>query len=432
MKNWIFLICMLLFTVSCSKPSVRPVAANCDCANKNSSQNASNSLPIPIPEAPPSNSDTKPAAPVNSPDYALLKTAKWEDIDGLTGDDLSAAWPAWLQSCSSLKNKQQNNQVLINQTSWQTACSAASKLNKPNSAAVIAYLTEYFNVFAATNTDGSDTGLVTGYYEPLLKGSRTKSANYPFPLYKQPSDLITVDLAELYPELKGKRVRGKLQKDKDGRNKLIPYASRADIEAAPAPLAGNELVWIDDIIDGFFLQVQGSGLVQLANGQKMHVGYADQNGQAYNSIGRVLIERGEISKDQASMQGIKNWARANPSRLRELLNANPSYVFFRELPAGLSGPLGALGVPLSAERSVAIDPKYVPLGAPIFLSTTQPNSANPLKRLMVAQDTGGAIKGGVRADYFWGAGDAAGKMAGNMKQQCKIWVLLPKGFVLPN
>ncbi len=425
MKNWFILICVLLLSVSCSKPNVRPVAANCDCANQNSGQNTGNN--VPIPEAPPSNTEAKPTPPVNTPDYALLKPAKWEDIDGLTSDDLSAAWPAWLQSCSTLKNKLQSNQ-----TSWQAACSAAYKLNKPNNATVIAYLTDNFNVYAATNQDGSDTGLVTGYYEPLLKGSRTKSAQYPFPLYKQPADLITVELADVYPELKGKRVRGKLVSDKEGRNKLIPYATRADIESASSPLAGSELVWVDDIIGGFFLQVQGSGLVQLNNGQKMHVGYADQNGQAYNSIGRVLIERGEISKDQASMQGIKTWAHSNPTKLRELLNANPSYVFFKELPTGLNGPPGALGVPLSAERSVAIDPKYVPLGAPIFLSTTQPNSPNPLKRLLLAQDTGGAIKGGVRADYFWGAGDAAGKLAGAMKQTGKIWVLLPKGFILPN
>ena len=415
MKKSLILVGMLLIMASCVKQNVRSVVSNCDCKQQGSGS-------IAKPEPPPNNLDTKPITSIGTPDYALLKPAKWEEIDGFANDDLSAAWPAWLQSCSTLKNKPQ-----INQISWQAACNAASKLNKPNNAAVIGYLTDYFNVYAATNQDGSDTGLVTGYYEPLLKGSRTKSANYPYPLYKQPADLITVDLAELYPELKGKRVRGKLVG-----NKLVPYAKRADIEVAASPLSGNELVWIEDIVDGFFLQVQGSGVIKFDNGQQMHVGYADQNGHAYNSIGRILIERGELTKDQAGMQGIKNWAKNNPSKLRELLNANPSYVFFTELPAGLSGPLGALGVPLAAERSVAIDPKYVPLGAPLFLSTTQPNSANPLKRLMLAQDTGGAIKGGVRADYFWGAGDAAGKMAGSMKQQGKFWVLLPKGFVLPN
>jgi len=169
-------------------------------------------------------------------------------------------------------------------------------------------------------------------------------------------------------------------------------------------------------------------LIQLDNGEQVHVGYADQNGQAYQSIGRLLIERGELTADKASMQGIKNWARNNLDKLRDLLNSNPSYVFFRELPAGLPGPLGALGVPILAERAVAIDPRYVPLGAPVFLATTYPNSNKPLNRLMMAQDTGGAIKGGVRADFFWGAGFEAGRQAGAMKQRGKIWVLLPKEF----
>ena len=211
-------------------------------------------------------------------------------------------------------------------------------------------------------------------------------------------------------------------------NKIVPYSTRAEIESNPQLYAGSELAWIDDIIDVFFLQIQGSGLVQLDNGKEVHVGYADQNGYPYNSIGRILVERGELTLDQASMQGIKNWARNNLEKLRDLLNSNPSYVFFRELPAGLSGPIGALGIPISAERSVAIDPKFIPLGAPVFLSTTQPNSSKPLKRLMLAQDTGGAIKGGVRADVFWGAGADAGAKAGAMKQSGKIWVLLPKGF----
>jgi membrane-bound lytic murein transglycosylase A len=195
-------------------------------------------------------------------------------------------------------------------------------------------------------------------------------------------------------------------------------------------LEGTELLWVDDIIDVFFLQIQGSGLVKLDDGQEIQVGYADQNGHPYNSIGRILIERGELTADQASMQGIKTWARSHLEKLRDLLNSNPSYVFFKELPTGLPGPLGALGVPLSAERSLAIDQKYLPLGAPVFLSTTQPNSSVSLKRLMVAQDTGGAIKGGVRADFFWGAGDLAGTKAGAMKQSGKMWVLLPKDFKL--
>ena len=414
-KKHLILICILLVTVSCAKKNVKPTqqtAQNCDCAQ-----------PVKVVDAPPiqlpenAKANVEKLANTTSAEYALLKLAQWSDIDGFAQDDLNAAWPAWQQSCSTLINKPQ----------WQTACAVSKSLNKPNKQAIQAYFSQYFNVYAASNQDGSKTGLVTGYYEPLLKGSRSQSAQYPYPLYRQPSDLITVNLGEIYPELKYRRVRGKL-----ANNKLIPYLTRAEIEAIPSPLAGNELVWIDDVIDVFFLQVQGSGLVKLDNGGEVHVGYADQNGHAYNSIGRLLVERSELSADQASMQGIKNWARNNLAKLRDLLNSNPSYVFFKELPAGLSGPPGALGVPITAERSVAIDPKYIPLGAPIFLSTTQPNSTVPLKRLMVAQDTGGAIKGGVRADFFWGAGNQAGAKAGAMKQQGKIWVLLPKEFVLPN
>jgi len=398
----IFLLLLLIFlTASCAKRNLKPNLPSCNCPSE-----------APVAETKPTE---KPTEPVKIADYSLLKPAKWEDIDGLLEDDLSAAWPAWQQSCNTLINKPQ----------WQATCAAAKTMHKPNNAAVIAYLTNYFDVYATTNADGTDSGLITGYYEPLLKGSRKKSAQNLYPLYRQPKDLVTVELGDVYPELKYKRVRGKLVG-----NKLLPYSTRAEIEANPSPLAGSEFLWINDIIDVFFLQVQGSGLVQLDNGQEVHVGYADQNGHPYNSIGRILVDRGELTLDQASMQGIKNWARTHMDKLRDLLNSNPSYVFFRELPGGLPGPIGALGVPVSAERSVAIDPKFVPLGAPIFLSTTQPNNLKPLKRLLLAQDTGGAIKGGVRADFFWGAGNDAGAKAGAMKQTGKIWVMLPKGFKL--
>ena len=445
MQKFIAIVLLSVLLLGCNKTSIKqpvktassspatpavtseqpPLTQQCDCASVQSGANNTN---VTAPEKNTTSdlkTDTLKPEEAKLADYSLLKPAKWSDIDGIQTDDMSAAWPAWLQSCSTLKNKTQNNQQ-----PWQAVCSAASALNKPSKQAVQTYFFEHFDVYSTGNVDGSDVGLITGYYQPLLKGSRKKSNQYSHPLYKKPVDLITVDLGENYPELKNKRVRGKLIHDKDGRSKLVAYPARSEIETSPSPLAGNELVWINDQVEGFFLQVQGSGLIQLENSETMHVGYADQNGQAYNSIGRLLIEQGEISKDDAGMQGIKKWAAGNPHKLQELLNANPSYVFFRELPAGLSGPLGALGVPLTAERSAAIDPRYIPLGAPLFLSTTLPNISKPLKRLMVAQDTGGAIKGGVRADYFWGAGDNAGKQAGSMKQLGKIWVLLPKGFIL--
>ena len=377
----------------------------------------------------------KPAAPIETAkpaelkiaDYGLLKPAEWDEVDGLSAshagaDDLNLAWPAWLQSCTALVKK----------PVWKNACDTANSLNlqtnnNPDSDSVRAYFRQNFSVYKTTNVDGAESGLITGYYQPILKGSRTKSAKYPFPLYTTPPDLITVELDGLFPELKYKRVRGRVVG-----NKLVPYFNRAEIETDNSPIKGRELVYIDNIVDVFFLQIQGSGVVQFENGEQVMVGYADQNGHTYNSVGRLLIERGELTSANASMAGIKNWVKNNPLRFRELLNNNPSFVFFRELPSGLPGPIGALGVPILAERAVAVDPKFVPLGAPVFLSTTQPNNNKPLKRLMMAQDTGGAIKGGVRADFFWGAGAEAGAKAGAMKQSGKIWVLLPKEFVFKN
>jgi membrane-bound lytic murein transglycosylase A len=316
--------------------------------------------------------------------------------------------------------------VLKNKPAWQKVCAEAEQVKDVNQSSITEYLRKNFTVYQASNMDGSETGLITGYYEPILKASRTKRGPYRYPLYARPDDLITVELASLFPELANKRVRGRVVG-----NKLIPYFNRGEIEADQSPLKGREIAWVDEQIDLFFLQIQGSGMLHFDNGEKMHVGYADQNGQSYQSIGRLLIDQGELTADKASMQGIKNWAKNNPKKVQALLNANPSYVFFRELPAGLPGPIGALGSPILAERVVAVDPKFVPLGAPIFLSTNFPFTSQPLQRLMMAQDTGGAIKGGVRADFFWGAGNEAGKQAGSMKQRGKIWVLLPKDFPFP-
>lgn len=235
-----------------------------------------------------------------------------------------------------------------------------------------------------------------------------------------PDDLLTIDLGELYPELKHMRLRGRLQG-----NKVVPYYSRAEITAQQDKWAQRTLLWVDDAVEFFFLQVQGSGRVKLPDGSLLRLAYADQNGHPYQSIGRLLVERGEMKAEEASMQGIQAWGRAHPNKLADLLNANPSYVFFREQPNSKEGPAGSLGVPLTAERSLAVDPRTIPMGAPVFLNTTRPNSGQPLNRLMLAQDTGGAIKGAVRADFFWGFGKDAGEQAGRMRQPGRLWVLLP-------
>jgi membrane-bound lytic murein transglycosylase A len=232
-------------------------------------------------------------------------------------------------------------------------------------------------------------------------------------------------LSSLYPEFKFKRLRGRLVG-----NTVVPYLTRAEIDVPDAPLKGKELVWVNDPVEAFFLQIQGSGQVRFENGEIMRVGYADQNGHPFRSVGRYLIQQGEMRPETVSMQGIKKWARKHPAKLDSFLNINPSYVFFKELPGDLSGPIGSLGVPLTAERSIAVDAQVVPLGVPVYLATTWPNSSDVLNRLMVAQDTGGAIAGAVRADFYWGFGDDAGKLAGSMRQNGRMWVLLPKDYVL--
>ena len=356
---------------------------------------------------------TPPPIPTVSPN---LSAADWRTLPGWQDDNLLAAWPAWLQSCSTLKNRPE----------WREACATAINLNPTDATAVRRYFEDNFSLYQSLQADGAVNGLVTGYYEPLLHGSRTPSTQYSVPLYSVPPDLLTIDLASVYPELKNMRLRGRLQG-----TKVVPYLSRTEIDTGNDPLKGNELVWVDNPVEAFFLQIQGSGRVRLPDGSLMRVGYADQNGYPYRSIGRVLADRGELPLAQTSMQNIKAWGQKNPAKLPELLSQNPSFVFFRELPASDNGPLGALGVPLTGERSIAVDARAIPLGAPVWLATTVPFSNQPLNRLVMAQDTGGAIRGNVRADYFWGFGDAAGRKAGSMKQQGQMWVMLPIGMAVP-
>lgn len=357
-----------------------------------------------------------PVAPPPAKPVPPLSESQWDKLPGWQGTDLQTSWKAFREGCRALKNK----------PAWQEVCTRSEQLTEPDNAALRGFFEQEFTPYQVSNPDGTTQGLVTGYYEPRLSGSRVRTERFKYPLYAAPDDLLTIDLAELYPQLKGLRLRGRVEG-----KRVVPYYDRAAIDAGKAPLQGRELFWVDDAVELFFLQVQGSGRIELPDGTLVKVGYADQNGHPYNSIGRKLVEAGELKLEEASMQGIKRWAEQNPQKLPALLAQNPSYVFFRELPDGLSAPLGALGVPLTEAHSIAIDPRTVPLGAPVFLATTWPNSGEPLQRLMLAQDTGGAIKGAVRADFFWGYGDEAGALAGRMKQKGEMWVLLPKGMALP-
>jgi len=354
----------------------------------------------------------KPEPPAPS----ALVPVSWSEVEGWQEDDPALVLDALLNSCTPLRLRPQ----------WQTVCAEAATFESRSGDEVRTFFERRFIPHRVQRPDGDVVGLATGYYVPDLRGSRQPSPDFPYPLYRRPDDLLVIDLREVYPELGSYRLRGRLDQQR-----VRPYWDRAVIDGAGRPLAGQELCWVDDPVELFFLQIQGSGRILFEDGSRVMVNYAEQNGHPYRSIGKWLLDRGAMSRDQMSMQNIKAWARANPQLVGDLLSQNPSYVFFRELPADVASPPGALGVPLTPERSVAVDPRYTPLGAPVFLATTWPNSDRPLYRLMMAQDTGGAIKGPVRADFFWGLGDAAGIQAGRMKQPLRMWVLLPVEEPLP-
>jgi membrane-bound lytic murein transglycosylase A len=362
-----------------------------------------------------------PAAPSLPASY---RPVAFSALPGWNDDRVQDAWPAFRVGCRALVNSSAATRAL-----WTPVCAAADALNSPDAAAIRAFFELHFSPYEVVAADGRTDGTITGYYEPLLSGSRSKTERFAVPLYGAPDDLLTIDLTPLYPELKDKRLRGRVE----GR-RVVPYWTRADIESGKAPVADKALVYLEDPVEAFFLQIQGSGRVALADGSIIRVGYADQNGHPYRSIGRVLIERGELTIDRASMQGIREWGMRNPDKLPALLNENPSFVFFREVPAPppgtleaiIDGPIGTLGVPLAAGRTIAVDVRSIPLGAPVYLATTFPLSSRPLDRLTMAQDTGGAIRGAIRADFFWGFGDDAGREAGRMKQDGRMWLLWPR------
>jgi membrane-bound lytic murein transglycosylase A len=376
-----------------------------------------------------------PAAP--PPAVKTLTQARYEKVapgalPAIADADLAAAWPALLASCRGLERNPARREV------WGEPCRLAAAVPSGDVAARRAFLARQFDayrVLSVTLEDGSGEprvltsearGRMTGYYEPLLNGSRARGAPYVVPLHRPPADLLTIDLSPLYPELANQRLRGRLQQSDKGM-RVVPYWSRAEL--TEERLRGSELVWVDDPIEAFFLQVQGSGRVRLRDGSMIRVGYADTNGHPYRSIGRVLVDRGELALDQASMQGIMAWARANPRRVAELLNENPSYVFFREVPLGdpQAGPVGALGVALTPGYSVAVDARFIPLGAPLLISSEHPVSGAALQRLMLAQDTGGAIRGPLRFDFFWGFGAEAAVPAGRQRHDVQAWLLVPRG-----
>jgi membrane-bound lytic murein transglycosylase A len=324
----------------------------------------------------------------------------------ITDEAAKRALTAFRSSCSALLRRTDGS-GLTRASDWQPACDTAKTARDAQG---------FFRSQFEAVQIGAGTAFATGYYEPEIAGSRTQSATYAVPIYAVPKDLIDVDLGRFSEALKGKKIRGRV----DGTN-LIPYFERVEIEHGSLAGKGLEIAWAADAIEVFFLQVQGSGRLKLPDGSVMRIGYAGQNGRDYTGIGKLMRERGLLEGRPTSMQGIVAWLREHPEEGRAIMRENKSFVFFRELTG--AGPLGALNVAVIARASVAADPAFVPLGAPVFLSMDRADATG----LWVAQDTGGAIKGANRFDTFWGAGEAAAQTAGGMSARGTAFVLLPKG-----
>jgi membrane-bound lytic murein transglycosylase A len=364
-----------------------------------------------------------------------FRAAAWSAVPGWRSDNLADVWKAFINNCKGLMRPVSGSLSLparATPQAWQPVCAAAVNSGlQPGTAdtgAVRRFLEDQLRPWRLLDAAGRPAvNTVTGYYEPLVHASRTRGGRYQWPLYAPPADLLTVDLGSVYPELAGKRVRGKLVG-----KRIVPYDTRAEIAASPRQ--PPVIVWVDDPVEAFFLTVQGSGRALLPSGETIRLAYADHNGRPYASIGKWLADHGQLTLAQASMQNIKAWARQHPQRVQEMLNADPAMVFFREeaIHDPQLGPRGSYGLPLIGGRAIAVDASFVPLGTPVVLSTTYPGTAQPLERLVFAQDTGAAIRGAGRADYYWGFGDEAGARAGRMKQRGEMWLLWPKQAGAPS
>ncbi|MBO6827332.1 MAG: MltA domain-containing protein [Sneathiella sp.] len=358
-------------------------------------------------------------------DQLILTKATFSDLSGWQDEDFGGFLEAFDKSCDRFEIQPKTRSLGGNGiggtvADWLPICQEIRLL--PEDPKVLRKFVERkFDVLQVSNNDDSD-GLFTGYYEASLRGSLTQSETYSTPLYLRPPELVMVHLGRFRDSLKGQRIAGVV---KNG--ELYPFADRKEIEKGALENRDLEIVWVDSAVDAFFLHIQGSGLIELDDGNLMRVGYAGQNGHPYYAIGKTLIDNGDVAREDMSMQAIRDWLEQNPDRADDLMQENASYIFFRVLET--NGPIGAQGVELTPLRSLAVDRKWMPLGVPVWLSTTLPaqdGGETPFQRLMMAQDTGGAIRGPVRGDVFWGHGPEAYEGAGAMKNPGQYWILLPK------
>jgi membrane-bound lytic murein transglycosylase A len=346
-------------------------------------------------------STTRPGAPATVPQDTVTRTrsrwvpARYAELPGWDQDTLRDTWTALLRGCEKPA------------PAFVSFCAQARSAPAADDSFLREWLMQRLQPYRVESTEGQSEGLLTGYFEPLVDASRRPQGAFRIPLHAPPADLAA----------------------------RKPYWTRQQLDSLPAAqaaLKGREIAWLSDPLDLLVLQIQGSGRLRITDAggraEVVRVAYAGHNDQPYKSVGRWLIEQGELKPDQASWPAIRDWARRNPQRLNELLWANPRVVFFREepLPDPQLGPKGAQGVPLTPGRSIAVDPQSIPYGAPVWIDSTEPLSTTPMRRLVVAQDTGSAITGAVRGDFFCGWGPEAEAQAGRMKQPLRMWVLWPR------
>lgn len=367
-------------------------------------------------------------APEKTPELSLAQTV-FTDLPGWNGDVFAEALPAFVRSCDKIEKLPADKPFGVDErmglaSHWQDICKDA-RIIRPGNRVEAKYFFEsrFVPYLAGDNHDRK--GLFTGYYEPELQGRWSAEGTYNIPIYARPKDIVSIDLGKFRNELKGTQLAGRVENEE-----LVPYYSRAEIEAGALRGKELEILWVNDPVEAFFLHIQGSGRVKLPDGSYVRIGYAGRNGRRYTSLGRELVAMGEMKLDDVTAPAIRQWLHARPAYAQQLMNKNESYVFFRVIEG--DGPIGAQGVALTPGRSLAVDRAFVPMGVPMWLDTTDPTADDaPLQRLVIAQDTGSAIKGPVRGDVFWGFGPDAALRAGLMKQPGAYYLLLPRAVARP-
>lgn len=356
-----------------------------------------------------------------------FRKTDFSQLPGWQTSDTTKSFLAFQTSCKAFFKHDPHkavgsDYVDLQAKDWIPACKAALQINGHSNRDTRSFFQTWFA--PVEFVDGKPVkGLFTGYYMPLLRGSLTKTDVYNVPLYGLPKKIVTANLGLFDSKLQNHRIVGRVNN-----HSLLPFYTREEINKGAIAKYTPVIAWLDSSIDRSFLEIQGSGMIKLRDGSQIAVGYAGENGAPYTAIAKVLIDKGVMTRDNASMQHIRKYLEAHPDQLDKVLNQNKSFVFFEVLKS--NDALGTQGVPLTPGYSLAVDRKWVPLGVPVWLSTTRPEHKSEkeklFQRLMIAQDTGGAIKGIVRGDVYWGAGERATSIAGKMKNKGHYWLLLPK------